>query len=626
MAGQFGPTSVLTSSLLGTAAGMTAYAQGQVGAATAFVATIAQSIAGLQPPVVNAIFPGGGSAPSLSIPSAPSFGVPIWNSPGFPAALTAVLDVGDLGIEPFDKDPPLLMFGTAPDAFSGVMPDAPAINLDFVDPTLVVNLPSVPQLLTLDIQPFDGINLPTFDADDPVLVAVEPSVREYVPGDRYTSDLLTGLESTLLDRITSGGTGLTQEVENAIWDRGREREFRSQSDALAQVEQMESLGYALPAGIYLDARLKVMTESDYVNRGLNRDIIVQSSNLMLDNIKSAITAAVQLETEQLTYNNAVEQRLFDATKYATEAGISIYNAKVTTFAAMVEVYKTKIQIYTAQIQAEVSKVEAYKAQIQAEEAKAQVNTALVNQYSVQVQAALANVEIYKAEITGIQTKAQIEQTKVSVFGEQVRGYTAQINAYTAGVEGFRASISAEATKQDAYKSQVDAFAANVNATVGIIDARVRAYEGLIAAKTAEYDGYKAAVAGESARVDAISKISGITADVYRSQVTGITGYNEVLTKQWQATLDQNQRTAEIGIQASKANADLYISTRSLALDAAKTAATVSAQIGSAALNAVNFSGSVSSSEGYNASESASSSIGTNTSNSTSTSTNYNYSV
>lgn len=158
----------------------------------------------------------------------------------------------------------------------------------------------------------------------------------------------------------------------------------------------------------------------------------------------------------------------------------------------------------------------------------------------------------------------------------------------------------------------------------MIDARIAAFKGQIDAKSAEYEGYKAAIAGESARVDGIVKTSTVLSDMYRSQVTGFSAYNDVLLKEWQAKLDQAQRTTEIGIQAAKANAELYVTTRSLALDAAKTSATVSAQIGAAALNAVNFSGSVSSSEGYNASESVSQSFSNSQANSTSNNTSYNY--
>lgn len=618
------PSAQLTQSLLGTANGLVSYAQGRMAVVDSFVASLSGQVLSLQAPSISPSFPGGSSAPALSVPSVPDFTVPVWVAPGFPTAFTEVLDVGDLNIEAFDEDPPTMNFGTAPPPFVGAIPDAPAVNLTFDDPTLTVNLPAPPSLLSLNIMKFDGINLPTLDADEPVLTAVEPSIREYTPGPGYVSDLLTGLQTTLEDRITSGGTGLSQEVENAIWDRGREREARSAADSIAALEQMEGLGYAFPPGAYLDARTRIITETDYALRGHSREVMVKSAELMLDNVKHALTTAVQLEGQLLDYTNSVENRIFEATKYATEAGIAIYNAKVQAYAAMVNVYEAKVRAYTALIQGETAKVDAYRAQIAAEEAKAQINTALVEQYKVQADVALSNVTIYQAEIAAIQAKAQIEQTKVAVFGEQVRGYTAQVNAYTAGVEGFRATIQAEATKQDAYKSRVEAFTARVQATASIIDARVKAFEGQIAAKSAEYDGYKAAVAGESARVDAITKTSSVQADAYKSRVEAIGSYNDVLTKQWASQIDLQERVAEIGVSAAKANAELYISTRSLALDAAKTGAQVAAQIGAAAINAVNFSGSVSSSESSSASVVASGSTSVSSSNATSTSTNYNY--
>lgn len=617
-------TGRLTNSLLGTANGLIVYARQRMSAVDQFVSELSTSVLNLQAPSITPVFTPGASAPAISIPDAPAFSTPVWYAPGFPIAFTDVISTGDLEVEPFDIDPPVINYGTAPALFEGVVPDAPGVNLEFADPTLTVNLPAPPSLLSLSVEKFSGLNLPTFDAADPVLTAVEPSIREYVPGAQYTSALLSGLQATLLDRITTGGTGLSQEVENAIWDRGREREARSQDDAVRALEQMESLGYALPPGMYLEARVRILTESDYANRGLSREVMIKSAELQLDNVKHALTTATQLEGTLIDYTNKVEQRVFDATRYATEAGISIYNAKVQAYQAMVETYRAKVQAYQALVQAEVSRVEAYRAQIAAEQIKAQINSTLVEQYKVQADIALSNIEIYKAEIAGIQAKAQIEQTKVAVYGEQVRGFTARVNAYTAGVEAYRATIQGEAIKQEAYKTQVEGFSARVNASVAQINARIETYKARITAKEAEYEGYKAAVAGESARVDGIVRTNTALADSYRARVTGLAAFNDTLTKQWQVSLDQAQRVTEIGVSAAKANAELYISSRGLAIEAAKTSATVSAQLGAAAINAVNFSGSVSSSEGFSISNSASNSASNAESKSESDSTNYNY--
>lgn len=619
-----GPSNALTSDLFQQADQLQAFARDRTRVVDQFVSDLSNAVLDLVPPTITPEFNTGPTIPAIVSPTLPDFVEPEWVAPGLPALFAGDLDITDLQVQPFDGTPPTLNYGAAPADFAGALPTAPAVNLDFTDPTLSVDLPEAPVLLELNVTQFEGFNLPTFDGDEPTLTAVAPSLREYTPGASYTSSLLGALQQKLEAAMTTETTGLDPTVEEAMWERGREREARAYADAVKKIDEMEALGYAMPPGWFADARLKLITETDFAERGHSREVMIKQAELSLDFVKHAMTNAVQLESQLMDLTNAVEQRLFESARYATEAGVSIYNAQVQSYSAMVDLYRTKVAIYEAQVRAEVSKVEAYRAEVAAEEAKASINRTLVEQYRVQIDAALSNIRIYEAEIAGIQTKAEIERTKVQVFGEQVRAYVAEINAYTAGVEGYRTRIQAEGVKQDVFKSQVDAFAAQVQASVSQIEARIAAYRGQIEAKTVEYEGYRAAVAGETARVQAITSQNTVIAEAFRSEVAAVTSHNEVLTRQWQAILDQNQRTTEIAIAAAEVNSQLYVTTRSIALDAVKTGAQVAAQIGSAAINAVNFSGSVSSSEGYQTSESLSVSESNSFSSSASTSTNYNF--
>jgi hypothetical protein len=611
---------------LGNPAGISAYADMQTDAANVYLLSLGAATAGLAPPVITPEFPTGPATPAISIVPPPTMTEVIWTAPDAPADFTENLDVDSFMPEPFTEEAPELFFGTAPAEFVLPVPDAPGVNMDFEMPELVVDLPARPDLLAISISKFGGMNLPVFDVEAPELELVAPSIREYVPGAQYTSALLTELQTTLLDRITTGGTGLTQEVENAIWDRGREREARSKQAAIEELDKMEGLGYAFPPGQYLDARVKIATETDYAERGHSREVMIKSAELMLDNVKHAITTATSLEGDLIQYSNAVEQRLFDASKYATEAGVAIYNAKVQAYGALVDAYRGRIQAFEAQIRGEIAKVEAYKAEVDAENAKAQVNRALVDQYQAEITAALSNVEVFKARIDAVRVRAEIEKTKVEIYGEQVRGYVAQVNAYTAGVEGFRARIQAEASKQDAFTSKVNAYRAQVEATSKVIDSRIAAYRGKLDAFVAKWEGYKSAYQGEAARAQAYSALNSSKAEAYRAQVTGTAAYNDTLTKQWQSAIDQAQRVSEIGVNAAKANAELYMTTRSLALDAAKVGAQVSAQLGAAAINTINWSTSYNNSKSVSQATSASTSVSSNTSSSNSVSTNYNYSA
>ena len=567
-----------------------AYAATMFDATRGYIRSLGVAAEALTPPVITPVFPTPDAAPAPITTTVPTMQTVVWTVPAVPAAFSYALDIGGLMPAPFDEDPPVLVFPGAPAAFTEALPDAPAVDLVFDDPTLSVVLPAPPNLLSLQTYQFDGVTLPTLtDSDIPVLNLVAPSVLPYTPGETYTSALLTAINVSLLDRITNGGTGLNPDAEQAIWDRGRERELRAQREALDSLERMESLGYALPPGVYTDARLKVLTETTYAMAGHSREVMIKQAELEQTNVLAALERATVLEGTMITYTNQVEQRLFDASKYATEAGIAIYNAQVQTYVAYLDAYKTKIAIYEAQIRGALALVDVYKAQIQAEQAKAQINVALVEQYKVQVDAALSAIRIYEAELGGIKTKAEIEGLKISVFGEQVKAYGARINAYTAGVEGYRATIQAEGVKQEAFKSAVMSYTAQVDASVKQAEAKIREFEARIQERVQAWDAYKAAYGAEAERARAISAANSSAAETYRATVAGTSSYNELLTKQWQVVLDQASRTTEIGVSAAKANAELYMTARSLGLDASKVGATVSAQLGAAALNAVHWS-------------------------------------
>lgn len=604
---------------LGSPDDIVATAYQQIEATNGYILQLGTLSSSLGAPVISPVFPDGPSAPAIVSATPPTMDAVVWTAPGMPSYFSGSLDISSYTVAPFDEDPPELLFGTAPAPFSDLVPDAPAVDLSFDMPELVVELPAPPSLLSLSVSNFAGMTMPTLDATIPELTVVAPSIREYTPGSQYTSALLMELQASLLDRIANGGTGLDPDVENAIWDRGREREYRAADDAIRSLDQMESLGFSMPSGVYADARVKIITETDYALRGHSREVMIKQAELEQENVKHALTTATSLEQSLMTYSNQVEQRIFDSCKYATEAGVAIYNAQVQAYGALVDAYRSKVQVYTALIQGEIAKVEAYKAQISAEQAKAQINVALVEQYKVQADVALSNVEIFKARIGAIQARADIEKTKVEIFGEQVRAYGAKVSAYSAGIEGYRAQIQGETAKQDAFRSKVEAFSATVEATTKQIDARISEFKARVDAKTAEWAAYTSAVQGEASKAQAIAAVNSSRAETYRAEVQGITSYNETLTKQWQASIDQAQRVTEIGINAAKANAELYITTRSIATDAAKVGAQVSAQLGASALGAMNWSNSISKSS------SGTSSWGYSYSGSDSESTNYNYS-
>lgn len=516
-----------------------------------------------------------------------------WNFIDFPGTFIENLNVDGLLPQPFDEDPPALTFAGAPGEFTVPPPDAPGVDITYTYPTLNTSLPAPPNLLSLNIAPFAGTNLPTFSATEPTLTAYEPTLYTYTPGSMYSSALLSSMASTLQARIQNGGTGLPPAIEQAIWDRAREREYKQMASALADLDRMEILGYAFPPGIYADARIKIQTEANYNIANQSREVMIKQAELELTNILKALDTATQLEAKLIDYNNQIEQRSFEAVKYMTQAGIELYNAKVRAYSQFVDAYKAKIAVYEAQVRAETTKVEIYKAQVAAEEAKAQINTALVNQYKVSADIALSAIEIYKAQIAGIQAKAEIEKTKVMIFGEEIKAYASRISAYTAQTEAYKAGVQAEATKQEAFKAKVQAYSAQVDASGKIIQAKIEEYKGKIQAKTNEYEGYKAYVSGEGERVRALASNNQSIATLYQGQVSSRASVNDSIAKTWSAAVDAAVRNIGNAVEQSKGYGQIYSSYNSAISEYVKGRMSAMAQIKSAELNQYNLSTSMS---------------------------------
>lgn len=586
-----------------------------------FLSSLGGLAQSLHPQTIAPVFPTPTNAPLPLTAPHPVYQPVTWSTPITPDPFSGSLDISGLLPAPFSVAAPDLSFGTAPAVFSDVEPAAPPIDLNLVFPELTLQLPAPPSLMSLSTVTFAGVNIPSIDVTVPALLAVAPNVITYSE-QLYASPELTLLKSTLSDRIQNGGTGLPPAIEQALWDRAREREFRTQADALADLDRMETMGFAFPPGVYLDARIKIQTETQNTTAGLSREVMIKQAELELQNILKALEEVNALEGKLIDYTNQVNQRAFESAKYVTEAGIQIYNSQVQAYTAKLDAYKTRASIYEAQIRAALAEVDVYKARIEGEQVKAEINKTLVDQYHTIAEIELSKIEVYKAELGAVQTRAEIEKTKIEVFGEQIKAFVGRINAYTANVEGYKASVQAQATKQDAFKSRVDAYAAQVNAGVQVARVRVEEFQGRIAAKNTEWEGYKASVQGMASQAQAITSYNTTLVEGYRADISGLAAYNDTVTKQWQVALDQAERVTEIGVKAAEANAQLYATTRSLALDAAKVGAQVAAQLGASALNAVHFSNSSSWSTGESLSVSQSNSSST----SSSTNENHNYSV
>ena len=498
---------------------------------------------------------------------------------GMPSTLTDTL--GNVPIDDFDVEMPPLNFGVAPTLNIGTAPTLPEVRDVALPDAPTVILPDAPEFLTLQAHSFGGINLHEDWLDKlddiPELSVLQPAPFAYSPGARYASQLLDNLKATLNARI-QGGTGLAPAVEQAIWDRSRDRETQI---ALAKEQEVlrasEALGFALPSGVLAGQLADARREYNDKLSGLSRDVAIKQAELEQANLQQATTLALQLESTLLDDAYKLEVLAVDLAKTAADNAIACHNAALEQYKALLAGYQAYASAYQTVIQAELNKVEVFKALLQAEQTKADINRSLVERFKAEIEGAMAAVQIYQARVGAAKTLVELEGTRIQAGAEQVKAFVATVNAETAKSEMYKATISAEATKVEAVGTLARAYGAKVGAQAERARVEIAKLQVKLAAKGLEWDGWKAQLSAASAQVEAAARSSAVMVDGYRAGASAAEAQAGAVSRVWESTMKQYEAGKSIAAQVGKANTDAVLHANDARMEAAKVGLTTSSQ-------------------------------------------------
>ena len=500
-----------------------------------------------------------------------------------PANMPGALDatMGNVQIDDFDVEAPVLNFPATPNLTIGTAPALPEVrDVDMPDaPTIV--LPDAPEFLALQTHTFGGINLHEDWLDKldeiPELSIMQPVPFSYSPGAKYASQLLDNLKATLNARI-QGGTGLAPAVEQAIWDRSRDRETVL---ALAREQEVmrgaEALGFTLPSGVMAGQLADARREYHDKLSGLSRDIAIKQAEMEQANLQQSTALALQLESTLLDDCYKLEMLAFETAKTAADNAIAAHNAAIEHFKALLAGYQAYASAYDTVIKAELNKVEVFKALLSAEETKANINRALVERFKAEIDGAMAAVQIYQARVGAAKTLVELEGTRIQAGAEQVKAFVATVNAETAKADMYRAAVGAEGTKVEAFRALTGAYAAKVGAQAEKARVEIAKLGARVQAKGLEWDGWKAQLSAASAEVEAAARKSSIIVDGYRIGATAAEAQAGAISRAWESNIKQYEAGKSITLQAAKMNTDAVLHANDARMEAAKVGLTTSSQ-------------------------------------------------
>lgn len=471
-----------------------------------------------------------------------------------------------------------------------VIPDAPTDEELTVDDVSLIPMPSMP--------PDPDIDEVEFEGEPPQIDFSVPDETFAFSEDPFSSELLDLVKSKIA--VIAEGTGLTPAQELASFEQAKSREDKLAQRALQEEdEKFSAKGWSIPNGI-LAKQLRIIRHGNQdASLAHSRKVELDNKLLMIDSLKTAIAQGIACTQMEFTGHLAIEERRFQSAKFAHEAMLSIFNARIALYNARVQMYQTDAQVFRDRIQAELTKVEIYKAQIDGLRAVGETNKVLVDQYVAQITATNLLIERYK---TGVEAAEAVSRVNLS----RIEGYRARVQAYAEVVRAY-------GTEWEAYKTKVEAEKGKIEA--GDVAARIynTRMQGWTTKRNADFETLRAELSVENLKKDAHDADVRVFLGLLEAQKASVQAEAQALSAEAQVYAAAGQiaqaesaatdRSYQLEIAKSTTHANLHLKNGEIRvnqalqrsaqmLEAKRAMAQTTAQLAASSMSAINISGQV----------------------------------
>lgn len=458
-----------------------------------------------------------------------------------------------------------------------------------------------PPTLQLDSIVFDAVP-PTFDFDTPT-----SEITNFTAG-TYSPLMLDELKTAILN-VLQGGTGLPPELEDALFERAREREAELGAREMDTVRnEFAARGYKYPPGAL--ARRLDRTRSDAATKisQLNRDQFVTRLQLEVEQFRAVLSSAVGLEEMWSNAFIAAERLRMDAVRMQVDFALQLFNAQISKVGAQTAIFTAQAQVFRERIAAEEAKIRAYQSELEAKRIIGELNQQDIAIYAERIKALNVNADIYRSRVEGYVAKFKEVEARVAVFRELLASNRDKVGVYEADVRAMGELIKAQATRDERFQIRASIFSTKTDAVKSRYEAMLSAYNQNFKIAELRRDTFvangeriKTMIEAESGRIDAIvSRYQAVAAQLSAKSEVEKARYSLLLSFA-QAQIERMKAAADILLKNGEINIQSALQAQNLMIRARETAATTLAQLAAGMTAAANVNASISSSYGQSVS-------------------------
>jgi hypothetical protein len=397
---------------------------------------------------------------------------------------------------------------------------------------------------------------------------------------------------TQLSRYIAGGTGLSANVEDAIYERARDKGRTETRRAIdAAYNEAADRGFSMPPGFLLAATQQArQAGADNLSRSAT-DIAVSQAELEQKNLQFAVTTSIGLRSTMLNAALSYMQSLVTINGQALEyakgrlsAIIEVYNSAVKAWGAKLDAYKAETAVYETRLKASLATIDLYLAEIKALETLTTVDRARVDIYRARIESLTALSNVYRAQIEAVGQRAGLEKIKLDLFSTKVQAFNVRVQAKNSEWQGYAASINGQSALSRLYGDQVQAYVSQLKGYETSIGAQTEVVRAASLTNQARATQYKAVLDVYTAVVGARGEVARTKLEVGKQQLLAFTAQVQASTSNASIRNDYYKTVSQSALQS----ADLRFRAQIATIDSIRNFGTTLATLGTA--NAHIFSG------------------------------------
>jgi len=421
----------------------------------------------------------------------------------------ALTDVGDLPttvIPEFTESAPIISGPSRPITALPTAPAEHAITIPSLHEWKNIALPEATELIKTEIDKFGALEIDTVDLAIPEFTLTQPTNTFSFVEEEYSSDLLTSIQTLLVSDVENGGYGIEPTDEQALYERGREREAKTAAVAVTRARNgIAARGFPMPPGSLYAAEQVILKDGQAALSDLNREIVLKRSDLYVAARQFAVQQGLNLEQTMIAYVGAKAERALKTAQLTADFVIQFHNAAVQLFEVKIELKKLYTIVHKAQLETAVTKIQEYGQELAYADSENKRNQAQLQEYNQQLEGVKTFYDIQRMQDEQTKILIEVEQLKLQAHQDKVSIYATNVQAYAEEYSGYQAAWQAVDIEQSAFGKRMEAHGLKIESQLKTAAEQRHVFDSKIAARKVERDKHSAMLEHRNAelRSDAI---------------------------------------------------------------------------------------------------------------------------